>query len=196
MQFIAKGESDSCIPTQIGDVHPHYPTFSKNGWTTEETFITFLNIVREYYGFDDPHCITLVVDSYRAHKTLKVQQTAENLRIALVYIPPGVTDIFQPLDVGIFGGLKRVAAQLFRQRIKNDPDMVRRKIDACADMVCAWERVKAETIQKAFKQLQELEYGSSNIIVTPTEYEHWEHHVEASKLTSAQREQKRFEMQH
>ncbi len=195
LQFIAKGETEGCIASQIGDVYPHYATYSKNGWTTEETFITFLNIVREYYGFDDPNTITLVVDSYSAHKTIKVKETAHNLRIMLIYIPPGATDMFQPLDVGIFGQLKRFAAQLFRQRYKNDPEKERRKTDACSDLLCAWERVTPETIRKAFRRLRELDLEYSNMLSTYTAYEHWKHHVEASKLTKEERELKRIEMQ-
>ena len=123
LQFIAKGNSEACIRNQIGDVSPHYATFSKNGWTTEETFKAFLTGVRDFYGFEDESRIHLILDVYRAHFTESVREHVENLNIELIPIPAGMTDEMQPLDLRIFGPLKLYAARLFRLRLWIDPDV-------------------------------------------------------------------------
>lgn len=49
MQFIAKGETDMVLNTQIGDVHPHLITFSKKEWTYSNTFYEYLNYIRSQF---------------------------------------------------------------------------------------------------------------------------------------------------
>lgn len=49
MQFIAKGETDMVLNTQIGDVHPHLITFSKKEWTDSNTFYEYLNYIRSQF---------------------------------------------------------------------------------------------------------------------------------------------------
>ena len=73
--------------------------------------------------------------------------------------------------------------------------MERKKRDACADFVCAWEKVTPQTIQKAFNEIKSHHWGNPSILIKATEYEHWEHHVEASKLSKKEREEKRIELQ-
>lgn len=46
IQFIAKGETDIVLGSQIGDVSPHMRAYSKKGWTTIETFYEYLNYIK------------------------------------------------------------------------------------------------------------------------------------------------------
>ena len=49
--------------------------------------------------------------------------------------------------------------------------------------------------KKAFNEIKSHESGNPNILIKATEYEHWEHHVEASKLSKKEREEKRIELE-
>ena len=44
LQFIAKGETQAVLDSQIGDVVYHNRTFSSNGWTTSETLKQYLSV--------------------------------------------------------------------------------------------------------------------------------------------------------
>ena len=86
-----------------------------------------------------------------AHFTESVRKHAENLNIELIPIPAEMTDEMQPLDLRIFGPLKHYAARLFRLWLRIDPDVHRTKKDACADLVCAWERLTPDNVRNAFE---------------------------------------------
>ena len=76
------------------------------------------------------------------------------MNIKLHVIPAGMTGQLQPLDVKIFGPF---AKYLFRKRLQGDPEGKRSKLEACADMVRAWERVTPDQIEKSFAHLSTLE---------------------------------------
>ena len=160
LQFIAKGKTQEVIESQIGDVGYHFKAYSENGWTTEETFIEYLTGLRNHFGFEDKHTLHIILDVFRAHITDNVKQACDELNIKLHLIPAGMTDELQPLDKKIFGPMKSYARYLFRNRFKNittDKREERRtKKDACQDMVCAWERLSADTIQGAFEHFNEI----------------------------------------
>ena len=59
----------------------------------------------------------MILDVYAAYRTDTVKQLAEALNIKLYFIPPGYTDLVQPLDVKVFGALKGTSAKFsFRLR--------------------------------------------------------------------------------
>ena len=162
-------------------MHPHYATYSPNGWTTEETFKDFLTGIRDFYGFEDLHTIHLILDIFRAHFTPSVCEHAENLNIELIPIPAGMTDEKQSLDRKIFAPLKRFAARLFRLRFQDNLDHHRTKKDACADLICAWGKLTPEKIMKAFELPEE------NYWMKVGENELWLQHCEASKASRTQK---------
>ena len=100
-------------PYIINDVHPHWTAHSENGWTTEDTFMQYLDHIAQYFNNEPVH---MILDVYAAHRTESVKQFAEALNITLYFIPPGCTDLVQPLDVKVFGALKATAKFYFRQR--------------------------------------------------------------------------------
>ena len=188
LQFIAKGDSPQVIDTQIGDVAYHLKTFSPNGWTTSETFKEFLLSVRNFYGFDDKNTIHVLLDVFRAHLTDDVKELADQLNIKMYLIPAGFTDMLQPLDKKIFGPMKTFARKLFRMRYTNDPNHRRTKLEACQDMVRAWERLTPELIQESFKHLHELENWT---LPQPSENYLLRHH--RAYCTASSKERKEME---
>ena len=162
LQFIAKGKTPEVLETQIGDVDYHFRTYSENGWTNEKTFIEYLTGIRNHIGFDDKNTIHILLDVFRAHITKKKKKACTELNIKMHLIPAGMTDELQPLDKKIFGPLKNYSRFLFRNRMKATESMNtekrRTKIEACQDMVCAWERLTVDIIQEAFEHFQDTSF--------------------------------------
>ena len=147
LMFIAKGKTERVENSQIGDVGQHWKTHTESGWMTNEAFQEYLRKLREHFGDEEP--IHLVLDCYKTHKSEVTRNLANFLKISLHFIPPGMTDEFQPLDRKIFGIVKAYAKNLYRQRIKNGIDNIT-KSGACQDMIKAWDLVKDSSILDAW----------------------------------------------
>ena len=156
LQFLATGKTEKVLETQIGDVGDHMKTFSENGWTTKETFKLYLLGIRNFYNFTS-ETIHIILDGYKVHISEEIIEFAESNNFKLYFIPHGYTDQLQPLDVKLFGILKSYARRLFIERYRYDPYKIRKKIDACQDLVCAWEKLDIDTIKESFQQLKILE---------------------------------------
>ena len=104
--------------------------------------------IRELYNDQKVH---LILDLHASHKTESVKKLAKELNIQLWYIPPGCTDLVQPLDVRCFGALKSTARRLWREQIAENPDKRFKKRDAVAILIAAWEHLSTETIEEAWE---------------------------------------------
>lgn len=135
LMFVATGLTDQCEKGQLGDVHPHWKIHSESGWVNEEVFLQYLQKLRDYFGGVDGPELHLILDVYPSHRTDDVKNFAAGLNIDLIYVPAGRTDEFQPLDRAVFGCLKVNAKRLFRKRVQENRDMVRKKVDAEQDMI-------------------------------------------------------------
>ncbi|OHS92895.1 hypothetical protein TRFO_40805 [Tritrichomonas foetus] len=158
--FIVEVSTERCENTQIGDISYHWETHTSSEWMTSELFSYYLMKLREFNNDDDP--LYLIVDFYVAHLTLPNRDLAINLKIELLFIPPGHTDLFQPLDRSAFEILKGQARRLFCMRGSN---LIRRtKSNACTDVIYAWERLSSQSIENAW-DIYKHEQKSSNFIV-------------------------------
>ena len=134
IQFIAKGETDQVLNTQIGDVEPHLKAVSEKGWTNTSTFYDYLSHIRsQYEGNEEIH---VILDRFSAHKCDETLDAAKQLGIVLHFIPSGLTDIYQPLDVKLLAFLKAYIKHMLRQFLREEKTM-NKKLD-CQCMVKAW----------------------------------------------------------
>ena len=148
MMLIAAGKTEAVEQSQLGDIYPHWKAHSESGWTTEETFVEYLLHISEFYQNEEVH---LILDVYAAHRTERVKETARNNNIQLYFIPPGCTDLVQPLDVKVFGCLKATARKLFRERYVgvNSPKVTSQ--DAVQNLIRAWESVSTQITEDAWE---------------------------------------------
>lgn len=146
--FLAEGKTERAEHGQMGDVGFHWTSHSSSGWQTSETFSTYLMHLREYFG---DHKIHLILDVHASHRTDDVKKLAHNLDIQLWYIPPGCTDILQPLDRLCFGVLKSTARSLWRKALTDEPHKKFTKKDAVAFMIAAWEHLGSYIIEEAWE---------------------------------------------
>lgn len=147
LYFLAKGKTMKVEDTQIGDVGEHWRNHSLNGWQNEDTFISYLERLSQFYGGEH---IDLLLDLHTSHHTKAVKDRAAELNIALHFIPAGCTDEMQPCDRRIFGALKGTARSYFRLQARNAGKEKLRKIDAVRCMCRAWNCLDAETVESAW----------------------------------------------
>ena len=145
--IIAKGTTERCH-AQVGDPQGHLVTHSENGWTTVETFSEYLMSLRERYPDDGP--VYLVLDCYSVHRTDEIRQLAKTLGIELIFIPPGLTDEYQPLDRAVFGVMKQHFRQLWRKQYSQNPSEPFTRAKAVQLLVPAWERVSPSVLENAW----------------------------------------------
>ena len=147
MMLIAAGKTAAVEQSQLGDIYPHWKTHSESGWTTEETFIEYLLHIAEFFQHEEVH---LILDVYTAHRTELVKETARNNNIKLYFIPPGCTDLVQPLDVKVFGALKATARKLFRERYIGVHSPKVTSQDAVQNLIKAWEGISSQLAEDAW----------------------------------------------
>jgi hypothetical protein len=127
---------------------------SVSGWSTEVLMEKYLRWLRyfmeERRGLDPTKGMVLLWDQYGAHCTARINAVARELRILLVFIPAGQTDMYQPLDRRIFGILKSMASRAWRYEHLNAARQARmtdmQKAWAIRCLVDRWRALKPEHI--------------------------------------------------
>lgn len=145
--FVADGKTELVEQSQLGDVGHHWRAHSENGWMTSEIMELYLMHLREECG--DNH-IDLILDLHASHRCEKTVSLAKELDIDLHFVPGGCTDLVQPCDTRVFGSLKATARALFRSRQASNVGGSRKKRDAVADMIRAWEKLEPATIEEGW----------------------------------------------
>ena len=82
---------------------------SKSGWMESSNFLSwfeklFLPSV-QHLLLEAP--VVLFVDGHNSHLSLSLVRTAIEKRVHLMCLPPHTTHILQPLDVGVYGPVKK-----------------------------------------------------------------------------------------
>ena len=108
--------------------------------------------LRERYPDEDP--IYLILDVYPVHKEEKIKLLACELKIELIYIPPGLTDEYQPLDRRVFGVMKQVLRKLWREAYIYDSSLKFTKKKAMEFLIPAWERISPVVLEKSWEIYQ------------------------------------------
>ena len=117
--LIAKGLTERCERSQLGEVHGHHAAHAPGGWMTGPLFLSYLRFLRSQ--FSDGKTLHLVVDAYAAHRTQVARELAASHNIKLHYLPAGMTDLFQPLDRRCFGCLKATAKHYVWEFLRENP---------------------------------------------------------------------------
>jgi hypothetical protein len=114
-----------------------------------ELFTEYLRHLRERVPMENR--LFLICDVHASHRTPAVKELADELNIELIYIPPGATDLLQPLDRKVFGALKSEARRLFRLLAAKNPELKLCKKNTTQTMCDAWNALSAATIASAWE---------------------------------------------
>lgn len=146
--LIAKGKTELVEKTQLGDISYHMSGHSDDGWMDQECFKNYLKWIRQQYFDED--LLYLILDSFSVHTTQESKQMAEALKIKLMFLPPGMTDKFQPLDREIFGCLKAYTKKEISKIIFEKPEERIGMKTAVQMFIWAWEHLNCDTIIEAW----------------------------------------------
>ena len=145
---IKKGTSDVCVR------HLHLPPsviglHTPNGWCDWTVMHKVIGLVSTFVHNQEA---MLVVDSYGAHRTEKVDKYARHNNVEMFFVPAGMTSEYQPLDVSVHGPLKTMARSAWRQRALSDPHSKPTMADSVQSFAAAWSHITAETIRSGFRK--------------------------------------------
>ena len=147
MEVLVKGKTQLAVRNKKLPISTvGYPTVS--GWQTSSSTAQYIDEELSYYTDDQPSA--LILDEYDAHHTAEVKATAAQHNIEIIPVPPGMTHILQPLDVGVNAELKRRARKKWvedKAEGKENADTLSRAAQRINE---AYEEVPIEVITKAF----------------------------------------------
>ena len=96
------------------------------------------------------------------HMSVKPQkEPPKNGNIRLVYIPVSGTDVYQPLDLRVFGALKSTACSMIYDKIfETDGSLT--KPQAADLFVKIWKKMNINVIKSAWRMIKDDEEESDN----------------------------------
>lgn len=153
--ILAKGKTERCERTQLPeDLGSHFKFHSQSGWSTREVMMKYLEVLRGQFPAaqegDLPPRLHLILDMYASHRMDDVIAAANHMNIEFHFIPPGLTDEFQPLDRRVFGCLKAAGKTAFRHLYRRNPEQKFSTRCAVECLVKAWDHLSSEVIDEAW----------------------------------------------
>ncbi|XP_074041347.1 uncharacterized protein [Leptinotarsa decemlineata] len=79
---------------------------SKNGWTNQELFVTWLIHFAKFAKPSADEPILIILDNHYSHVSLEAYKFCRENNIVILSIPPHTSHRMQPLDVAFYGPLK------------------------------------------------------------------------------------------
>ena len=147
--FLAKGTTTKSH-RQFADMQSDpikYNVFhSAKGYTTEDVMAHYFALLNSWM---DGEACALLLDRFAAHISEKTRAEAARYNIRLVLIPTSGTELFQPLDLRVFGCLKSMARSIY------DEDLYRKQTgytrsEAADVFVKCWNKIPHDVIRKAW----------------------------------------------
>jgi hypothetical protein len=126
-------------------------THQESGWTDRRVALEYLHWLSERVRGQG---LCLLWDSFAAHRDEEVRAQAAATDVALKFIPTGMTDEWQPLDLRIFGSLKQRAKALFDQEWMRDPDTELTTETVIELLLQAWRAITQEEVLNAWNKLE------------------------------------------
>jgi hypothetical protein len=122
--------------------------YSNSGWVN----IGILKVLFEKINmFTNNTPSVLLLDSFAAHINKETINLAEKNNIKLIFIPPGTTNKFQPLDVKIHA-LKACAKRLNKEKLIDDNNIKMDLNESLQQLDIAIKSVINELIRDSFKE--------------------------------------------
>ena len=130
---------------------PHVSAHTPSGWMTTEAMMAWLWFLRRLPEYSGGQAIHVILDGYATHVCDDVRALADELGIVLHFIPPGLTDLLQPLDRSVFGAFKAEYRAIYRRDMAQREDRRMTKADFAAYLILAWELVSDRAIQHGWE---------------------------------------------
>ena len=168
--FLANGKTNVCHQQFRGmkSEDSEYELYHSSGGNTDDKVMSFY-LEKVHKWMKNEPC-ALILDKYASHISEATMMKAEALNIRLVFIPTSATDIYQPLDVRIFGTLKSIASSEFDNHVF-DHDRGFTKAEAADMFIKCWKKltnkfiVSAWSINEASSDSEPSEHASDSDFV-------------------------------
>jgi len=146
---VAKGTTKNCLK-KFKLNNKTIGIYTESGWVNDDCMLILLD---EIYRITKGENSVLLLDKHYSHKTDKVKNYAKNKNIHLIYIPEGMTSLFQPLDICINGIIKEKAIQKFSNFKAKNPHKKYIHEQCIIDILEIIKSLSKKTIIDAFKCL-------------------------------------------
>ncbi|KAK6166826.1 hypothetical protein SNE40_023441 [Patella caerulea] len=101
-------------PGADGSAHP-------SGWMTHENFLLFLKHFVSIVQPSNQKPVLLLLDNHQSHLAIEVLDFAKQNGIVMLSFPPHCSHRLQPLDISVFGPLKKKVSQAQSNWLRNHP---------------------------------------------------------------------------
>lgn len=151
--FISAANSPEENEEKIGElIPPNSSSFSARSYMTSNCMLEYLQFIRDQFSTDT--VIHLIIDSYSSHTSQKVRNKAEELNIRLYFIPSGMTDILQPLDLSIFAPLKSITNKKIKNLLFGNQNRIIGMKNVVRFIQEAYESLSIDNLISAWEQYQ------------------------------------------
>ncbi|XP_069114173.1 uncharacterized protein [Argopecten irradians] len=93
----------------------------KSGWMTSENFLKFIQHFVEHTKSSVEKPVLLLLDNHHSHISIDILTFAKTHGVVMLSIPPHCSHKLQPLDVSVYGALKRLVASAQDAWLKTHP---------------------------------------------------------------------------
>ncbi len=151
--FISSANSEEESEEKIGElIPPNVSSYSAKSYMTTNCMLDYLQFIREQ--FKSNVLIHLIIDSYSSHTSQKVKNKAAELNIQLYFIPSGLTDILQPLDLSIFAPLKSITNKKIKALLFGNQNRIIGMKNVVRFIQEAYESLSIDNLINAWEQYQ------------------------------------------
>jgi hypothetical protein len=112
--------------------------------------LLWLHFIQRFPKSADGRDIHVILDSYAVHRCDAARERAETVRIHLHFLPPGLTDIMQPLDRSVSGAMKAEYRASYQASMAHREDKHMPKADFTAWLILAWDLVSEGAIHHSW----------------------------------------------
>lgn len=112
-------------------------TMSDTGYSNTEIFSSYIkeHFIKYVQSRDHEQSILLLYDGHRSHISLSPIGWAQKNNIVLFVLPPHISHILQPMDVGCFGPFKTMYQQEVHKCMRHSICRSVTRYDVC-ELVC------------------------------------------------------------
>jgi hypothetical protein len=147
---VAKGKTKRCL-NKFKLNNFVIGMYTKSSWVNDDCILVILD---EIYKTTAGEQSALLLDKHETHKTEKVKIYAKEKNIHLIYVPDGMTSIYQSLDISINGIIKEKAIQKFSNFKAKNPN-TKYKHDQCiVDILEIKKAITKKSIIRLFNCLK------------------------------------------
>ena len=96
-------------------------TAHKSGWMTEENFPQFLKHFHDHVKCSKESPVLILLDNHSSHLAIATLDYPKENGIVLMSFPPYCSHTLQPLDLSVFGPLKKRTSRVQQNWMRNHP---------------------------------------------------------------------------